>query len=262
MQAGKLALQFVTQTSQLVVLNKTILPRILEEYSTQFTKLCYIFCVNSFTSQSVNSFSNRNNSLQKNCIFTNSMSKIIHIKNMVCPRCVTAVEQTLTGLNIPYAHVELGVANLDKKLTQDELKKLDEELKKIGFELIQDKNYQLIEKVKTIIVDHIHHHKAQELKINYSEYLSQKTGKEYSGLSKLFSDIENTTIEKYIILQKIEKVKELISYGELNFSQIAFETNYSSVAHLSKQFKKITGHTLSDYKKLGENQRTTIDKVK
>jgi AraC-like DNA-binding protein len=172
------------------------------------------------------------------------------------------VEQTLTGLNIPYAHVELGVANLDKKLTQDELKKLDEELKKIGFELIQDKNYQLIEKVKTIIVDHIHHHKAQELKINYSEYLSQKTGKEYSGLSKLFSDIENTTIEKYIILQKIEKVKELISYGELNFSQIAFETNYSSVAHLSKQFKKITGHTLSDYKKLGENQRTTIDKVK
>jgi len=181
---------------------------------------------------------------------------------MVCPRCVTAVEQTLTGLSIPFVYVELGVANLDKKIGHDELKKLDEELIKIGFELIQDKNYQLIEKVKTILVDHIHHHQAQERKINYSEYLSQKTGKEYSSLSKLFSDIENTTIEKYIILQKIEKVKELISYGELNFSQIAFETNYSSVAHLSKQFKKVTGHTLSDFKKLGEKKRITIDKIK
>jgi len=229
--------------------------------NTQFAKLCCIFCVNSFTRKLVNSFSSRNNSLQKNCIFTNSMSKIIHIKNMVCPRCVTAVEQTLTNLTIPYAHVELGVANLDKKLNHDELKKLDEELKKIGFELIQDKNFQLIEKVKTIIVDHIHHHKAQELRINYSELLSQKTGKEYSGLSKLFSDIENTTIEKYVILQKIEKVKELISYGELNFSQIAFETNYSSVAHLSKQFKKITGYTLSDFRKMDIKERKTLDKV-
>jgi AraC-like DNA-binding protein len=189
------------------------------------------------------------------------MSTEIHIKNMVCPRCITAVEQTLSKLNIPFSKVDLGVAMLERKPNPEEFQHLGEELKTIGFELIQDKNFQLLEQVKTIIIDHIHQHSAQELKINYSELISRKTQKDYSSLSKLFSEVENMTIEKYIILQKIERVKELISYGELNFSEIAFKTNYSSVAHLSSQFKKVTGHTLSDYKKMEVKKRQSIDEI-
>lgn len=183
----------------------------------------------------------------------------IYIKNMVCDRCIAAVKQTLTKLDIPFSKVVLGSADIEKEGV--DLEHLAKELETIGFELIQDKNIQIVENVKALIVNYIHYNKSESLKINFSEYLSTQVGKEYSFISKKFSEIEKTTIEKFIILQKIEKVKELISYNELNFSEIAFQLNYSSVAHLSKQFKNITGKTLSDYKKTVKKERKALDKV-
>jgi len=183
----------------------------------------------------------------------------IYIKNMVCPRCITAVEQTLSKLKIPYSEVKLGKVIVES--SHIDYIELNNELKAIGFEIIQDKNQIIAEQIKTLIIDFIHHNKAEELKINFSEYLNKKTQYDYSYLSNVFSETENTTIEKFIILQKIERVKELINYNELNFSEIAFNLNYSSASHLSKQFKKITGFTLSDYKKTKPEERNAIDNL-
>ena len=184
--------------------------------------------------------------------------KSINIKNMVCPRCVTAVEQTLQKLKIPFLEVKLGEAIV----TTDNIdySTLDKELRAIGFEIIHDKNKKIVEQIKTLIVDLIHHNKGESLKINFSEYLSKKIEYDYSYISNIFSKEENTTIEKFIIIQKIERVKELIAYNELNFSEIAFNLNYSSASHLAKQFKKVTGFTLSEYKKPNEEERKLIDK--
>ncbi len=183
----------------------------------------------------------------------------IHIKNMVCNRCIMAVEQSLAKLNIPFSEVKLGHAIIDDSFVDYDL--LDKELKSIGFELIQDKNLQIIEKVKTLIIDYIHHYEGEDLKINFSVYLSNELNYDYSYISSIFSNIENITIEKFIILQKIERVKELISYNELNFSVIAYKTNYSSTAHLSRQFKKVTGITLSEFKKQKSKNRNQLDNV-
>ena len=177
----------------------------------------------------------------------NQMSeKLIYIKNMVCPRCVTAVEQTLAKLNISFTEVKLGMAKIEN--SQVDYLILNRELKTIGFELIKDKNLNLVERIKTLIIDYIYHFENNDLNINFSNYIAKKVGDDYSYISNVFSKTEDITIEKYIILQKIEKVKELITYDELNFSEIAFKINYSSISHLSKQFKKITGITLSQYK--------------
>ena len=183
----------------------------------------------------------------------------IHIKNMVCPRCITAVEQTLNKLNIPFIEVKLGEAIVETD--NIDYSTLDKELKTIGFELLQNKNHKIVEQIKTLIIDFIHHNNRNDLKINFSEYLSKKIEYDYSYLSNVFSETENTTIEKFIILQKVEKVKELIEYNELNFSEIAFILNYSSASHLSKQFKNITGFTLSEYKKAKHGERNTIDNI-
>jgi len=178
---------------------------------------------------------------------------------MVCPRCITAVEQILSKLKITYIEVKLGQAIV----TTDNVdySTLDKELRAIGFEIVQNKNQKIVEQIKSLIVELIHQNKNERLEINFSEYLSKKTGYDYSYISNIFSKEENITIEKFIILQKIEKVKELISYNELNFSEIAFILNYSSSAHLSKQFKDITGLTLSEYKKQETKQRNTLDKI-
>ena len=132
----------------------------------------------------------------------------IHIKNMVCPRCVAAVEDTLSKMKITFSTVTLGKAEIEDENIDYNL--LDSELKNIGFELINTNNLQIIEQVKSIIISFIHHSENEQLKNNFSEYISNKLNYDYSYLSKLFSEKENTTIEKYIILQKIEKVKELI----------------------------------------------------
>ncbi len=183
----------------------------------------------------------------------------IYIKNMVCPRCITAVQQTLNEQKIPFSEVKLGEAVLET--ANFDYQQLDKKLKEIGFELIQDKSRQTVEQIKSLIVNFIHHNSEEDLKINFSEYLANKTGFNYSYISTVFSEIENTTIEKFIILQKIAKVKELISYNELNFSEIAIRLNYSSASHLSKQFKNITGYSLSEYKKTKTEQRKSIDKL-
>ncbi len=186
----------------------------------------------------------------------------IFIKNMVCDRCIMAVKQTLDKLDLPWSCVELGRAkvNVDEKDIDFEL--LDKELRNIGFELIRDKNQLLVERVKNLIVEYIHHNEGEQLKINFSDSLSDDLEKDYSHISSIFSKSENMTIEKFIILQKIERVKELVSYDELNFSEIAFKVNYSSVAHLSKQFKSVTGMTLSQYKAIRLKERKRLDKVK
>ncbi len=183
----------------------------------------------------------------------------IYIKNMVCPRCIMAVEQLFFKLNIPFITVNLGEVVLQNPITN--YSTLDDELEIWGFKRLESKAQILSETIKTIIIDFIHYNKGEALKINFSAYLAKKLGYEYSFLSATFSTNENITIEKFIILQKIERVKELISYGELNFSEIAFQLNYSSPSHLSKQFKKVTGFTLSSYKKSRFSDRNTIDKV-
>ncbi len=186
--------------------------------------------------------------------------KSIYIKNMVCPRCITAVEQTLTKLNIPFVEVKLGEAVT--KNTNINYAELNQELKSIGFELVKDNNIILTEQIKALIIDYIHHSEDEYLEINFSDFLSEKLKYGYPQISTIFSKIENTTIEKFIIRQKIERVKELITYGELNFSEIAHKLNYSSSAYLSKQFKDITGLTLSQYKAQNKNNRKFLDEIK
>jgi len=183
----------------------------------------------------------------------------LYIKNMVCPRCVTAVEQTLTETGIPFESVKLGEAVVLREPGGDELRLLDKKLRNIGFELITDKKKILTEQIKSLLISHIHHSNGEHNGIVYSECLSEKTGKSYSYLSKVFSETEGITIEKFIIIHKTEKVKELIGHNSLNFSEIAYKLDYSSVAHLSRQFKKITGMTLSEYKNSTKKDRKFID---
>jgi len=187
------------------------------------------------------------------------MSEItLHIKNMVCDRCITAVKQVLEQMAIPVIKIDLGKAVI--KDTTIDLNQLNVALQKLGFELVKDKNQILTERVKALIIYQIHYADEAE-KTNFSDYLSRKLNMNYAGISKIFSQTEQITIEKFIILQKIEKVKELIDYGELNFSEIAFKLHYSSVAHLSRQFKKVTGLTLSQYKNSNDSNRNTLDKL-
>ncbi len=180
---------------------------------------------------------------------------------MVCDRCIMTVEQTLGKLNIPFGKVTLGHAEVLRVINDDELQRLDEELKAVGFELIKDKNARLIEDIKTLVIEYIHYSDEKDIKINFSDYLSEKLNKSYSHITGLFSEMENITIEKYLILQKIERVKELISYGEYSFSEIAYKLRYSSIAHLSKQFKQVTGVTLSQYKNNKDKKRKTISSI-
>lgn len=184
----------------------------------------------------------------------------LHIKNMVCDRCIMVVRAELQNMGIEPVSVGLGEVVLKNELKQEEKERLNERLLALGFELIDDKRSRLIEQIKTLIVKLIHH-SDEKLNINLSDYLSQETNHDYNYISSIFSDVEGTTIEKYFIAQKIEKVKELLVYDELNLSQIADKINYSSVAHLSSQFKKVTGLTPSHFKKIGIAKRKPLDKV-
>lgn len=187
------------------------------------------------------------------------MEKLI-IKNMVCGRCIKVVTEELNKLGIDYSSVQLGEVTLNKSIEEDKLEQLKQSLLENGFELIDDSRNKLIEKIKTLVISSIYESAKPET-INYSDYLSKETGKPYSYLSSLFSGVENTTIEKYIISQKIERAKELLVYGELTLSEIAYTLGYSSSQHLSNQFKKITGFTPTYYKELKEHKRQFIDKL-
>lgn len=188
-----------------------------------------------------------------------------YIKNMVCNRCVTAVQQAFEKTGLHPEKVSLGEVNiLDERVTPEQLKLLDAELKSLGFERIDDRKARLIEGIKNKIIHMIHHSDRVDRKHNWSDILSEEMHYEYNYLSNLFSSVEGITLEQYIIRQKIEKAKELLFYDELNLSGIAYRLGYSSVAHLSGQFKKITGLTPSELKKSREidQSRKPLDAIK
>lgn len=184
----------------------------------------------------------------------------LYIKNMVCSRCKMVVKSEFEKLGLPTISVELGEVELEKEISDEQKEVLLENLQVLGFDLIDDKKTKTVERIKNLIVDLVHH-KNNDLKINLSDYLAENLNQDYNSLSNLFSEIENTTIEKYFISQKIEKVKELLIYNELSLSEIADILNYSNVAHLSNQFKKITGFTPTSFKQLKDKKRIQIENI-
>ena len=184
----------------------------------------------------------------------------LHIKNMVCNRCIMAVKSQLESLGLQPESVELGIAILPEKVTDKVYQTVKDALEPLGFELIDDKKSQMTELIKNAIIELVHYHD-NKLKVNLSDYLASRFHRDYSTLSKFFSEATNTTIEKYLIAQKIERVKELLVYGELSLNEIADKLNYSSTAYLSSQFKNVTGLTPSHFKKMKENKRKSLDEV-
>lgn len=184
--------------------------------------------------------------------------KRLYIRNMVCGRCKMVVKSEFEQLGLPVVSVALGEVELEEEINEDQKQALLQRLHLLGFDLIDDKKSKTIEKIKTLIIDLVHHQN-NELKTNLSDYLSKNLLQDYNSLSNLFSEVENTTIEKYFISQKIEKVKELIMYNELTLSEIADMLHYSNVAHLSNQFKKITGFTPTYFKQLKDKKRQQIE---
>ena len=180
---------------------------------------------------------------------------------MVCNRCIAAVKTELEKLGLYPRQITLGEAVIEEdQLSPEQTGEIEAALKKSGFELISDRNSRIIEKIKNVIITQIHH-SANELKHKFSELISSELHYDYSYLSKLFSEVEGITIEQYIINQKIEKVKELLVYDELSITQIADQMGYSSVAHLSSQFKKATGLPPSHFKHIDNKLRKPLDKV-
>ena len=195
--------------------------------------------------------------LRANRIPTYCLLKL-YIKNMVCLRCQMAVKSELEKLGLHHTRVELGETEIMEDLSAEQRDNLSASLKKIGLELLDDKKNVMVEKIKTIIIELIHYNEDQ-IKTNLSDYLSEKLHHNYTYLSNLFSEIKGTSIEKYYLSNKIEKVKELLVYDELSLTEIAWKLHYSSVAHLSNQFKKMTGLTPSHFKNLKNKNRSVLD---
>lgn len=178
---------------------------------------------------------------------------------MVCPRCITTVSVILNKLGIPYKTIKLGEVYLEREPDDATNKVLAEELVNSGFRLINDRKSQLIEQMKSLVIERIHHSN-ESLDIKWPEYINRMLHMDYKYLSSLFSSVESLTFEQYIINQKIERVKELIAYDELSLNEIAFQMNYSSVAYLSNQFKKNTGMRPTHFKKsLSKNRKNLND---
>lgn len=186
---------------------------------------------------------------------------LLHIKNMVCDRCIMVVRHQLDDLGLEYKNIQLGQVELSKDPGDKQLQNLRDGLKVNGFELLDDKKSKTVERIKNAIVSLIHGKDADEFNLKLSAMLEEKLGMDYHYLTTLFSSVEGITIEKYAILQRIEKVKELLMYDEKNLGEIAYEMGYSSVQHLSQQFKKITGLTPTHFKELKENNRKPLDKI-
>jgi len=185
----------------------------------------------------------------------------LYIKNMVCDRCKTAVKVNLEENGLHPASIQLVEVDIaEQELSVSQLDNLKQSLSALGFELIDDRKSKLIEKIKNVVIDRIHYN-AEPNNQNFSDIIASELHYDYPYLSKLFSEIEGITIEHYIIEQKIEKVKELLVYDELSLSEIADKLGYSSIAHLSAQFKKNTGLPPSHFKRIGLSQRKPLDKV-
>ncbi|MEQ8910313.1 MAG: AraC family transcriptional regulator [Vicingaceae bacterium] len=182
----------------------------------------------------------------------------LFIKYMVSLRCKLMVKEELKKLGLHYVIVDLGMVEILEDITEEQKIKLKANLLKSGLELLDDKKSILIEKIKTVIIEMIHY-SDEFADINYSDYISEKVGYDYTYLSNIFSEVKGMTIQHFIIIHKIEKVKELLLYDELSLSEISYKLNYSSVAHLSNQFKKITGLTPSFFKKLKAKRQNLED---
>lgn len=179
---------------------------------------------------------------------------------MVCPRCIATVQRIFIDANIETKSIQLGEVCTTEDVSEEQKSLLEEQLLKNGFELLEDYNSKLINQIKSLIVIKIHHN-TEPLKVNFSTFLSEELNHKYTWLSKLFSSVEGITIERFILKQKTERVKELLFYNELSLSEIAFQMDYSSTAHLSAQFKKETGMTPSDFKKIHTPNRQSLDSL-
>ncbi len=187
---------------------------------------------------------------------------ILPVKNMVCNRCVMALIGILTETGIPFEKVILGEIHLTRPLEEQEMQTLSKKVHAIGFELIDTKSSSVIEKIKKLTMQKARNELDENLaRMKLSTFISENLHLEYTYLSNLFSSVESRTIENYFIEQRIEYVKELLVYGELTLSEIAYKLDYSSTAHISSQFKKVTGLTPSHYKKIGAAKRKSLDQV-
>lgn len=185
--------------------------------------------------------------------------QLFHIKNMVCEHCAEVLESKLKEAGFAVQHIELGKLELEEPVESEELVRLSEIVRQNGFEIISDQGSQLVEEIKHLIIDLIH--QKYELEDNLSDFLSGKLNRDYQQLSRLFSSVEGKSIERYFILQKIERAKELIVYGEQTLGEIAYELGYSSQQHFSRQFKKETGLSPSHFKEIKDSKRTSIDQL-
>lgn len=184
----------------------------------------------------------------------------LYIKYMVSLRCKMMVKAELKKLGLKYVIVELGMVEILEDITAQQREKLKKNLLKSGLELLDDKKSILIEKIKSVIIEMIHY--SDELPhVNYSDYISEKLGYDYTYLANTFSEVKGTTIQQFIIIHKIERIKELLLYDELSLTEISYKLHYSSVAHLSGQFKKITGLTPTFYKQLKEKRQKNLENM-
>jgi AraC-like DNA-binding protein len=184
----------------------------------------------------------------------------LYIKNMVSLRCKMMVKEELKKLGIHFVKIDLGLVETLKDITGEQREQLKQNLLVSGLELINDKKSILVERIKNVIVEMIHY--SEELpKMNYSDYLSEKLNHDYSYLSNVFSEVKGITIQQFIINHKIEKAKELLLYDELNLTEISYRLNYSSVAHLSNQFKKVNGLSPSFYKQMGQKRMCNLENI-
>ena len=179
---------------------------------------------------------------------------------MVSNRCKMVVKEALKDLGLHFVMVDLGEVEIMEKITFQQHDKLKDALFNAGLELMDDRRSILIEKIKNTIIEMVHHSE-EMIKVSFSAYLSEKLNHDYTYMANLFSEFQGTTIEQFIILHKVEKIKELLIYGELNITEIAYKMNYSSNAHLSSQFKKVTGLTPTHFKQLKEKRRRPIEEI-
>lgn len=184
------------------------------------------------------------------------------VKNMVCNRCIRVAREELERAGFGLASVVLGEITIIGAISPDDKQRIADILSSAGFELIDDRRHALIERIKTLVIAKIYHGEGEELeRLLFSKYLADTMAMEYGYLSSLFSSIENTTIEKYVILQKIERVKELLTYDQLTLSEIAYRLGYSSSQHLSNQFRKVAGMTPTEFKRNAERIRRPLDDI-
>lgn len=179
---------------------------------------------------------------------------------MVSNRCKMMVKEELKKLNLHFMVVDLGEVDVMEDITEEQREQLQQALIESGLELMDDKKAILIEKIKNVVIEMVHH-SDEVFKTNFSEHLSEKLNHDYTYLANLFSEVQGTTIAQFLISHKVERIKELIIYDELNISEIAWKMNYSSVAHLSNQFKKVTGLTPSHFKQLKDKRRSPIEDI-